>query len=154
MLNLRKFVTLAQISKPNHSSEHDPHKAKMLRVVTWHLFFFGDLSESEKLSENKPPLDMIYSLKQLRGRSPRHRKKKRIFFLQKFDAYRSELSSGKYRKFCTPQRDFTTRSEFLWLFRGAAVTLCMVGKRLCSKIIFCSFTSRHKASSLTFHYYY
>ena len=41
--------------------------------------FFGDLSLSEKLSAIKAPVDMIYSLRQLRGRSPRHRKKEDFF---------------------------------------------------------------------------
>ena len=40
---------------PNHSPEHYPPKEKMLRGVSWHLFF-GDLSQSEKLSKIKPPL--------------------------------------------------------------------------------------------------
>ena len=43
--NLKKWV-------PNHSSEHYSPK-KMLREVIWH---FGDLSQSEKLSEINPTL--------------------------------------------------------------------------------------------------
>ena len=46
--NLQKKV-------PNLFPEHYPHKEKMVRVVIWQLFF-GDLSQSEKLSEIKPPL--------------------------------------------------------------------------------------------------
>ena len=36
-------------------SNNSPPKEKMLTRVIWHLFF-GDLSQSEKLSEIKPPL--------------------------------------------------------------------------------------------------
>ena len=37
----------------NHDPEHYPSKEKMLRVLQ---LSFGDLSQSEKLSEIKPPL--------------------------------------------------------------------------------------------------
>ena len=40
---------------PTHSPGHYPPKEKMLRGVIWHPIF-EDLSQSEKLSEIKPPL--------------------------------------------------------------------------------------------------
>ena len=39
----------------NYDPEHYPPREKMLRVVIWHLLF-GDVSQSEKLSEIKLPL--------------------------------------------------------------------------------------------------
>ena len=57
-INLRKFFTLAQISPKRCQitilSSYPP-KEKMLRIVIWHLFW-GDLCQSEKLSEIRPHL--------------------------------------------------------------------------------------------------
>ena len=57
-LNLRKFFILAQISPkkvPNHNPKPYPLKKEEAEYSLWHLFL-GDLSQSEKLSEIKPPL--------------------------------------------------------------------------------------------------
>jgi hypothetical protein len=39
----------------NHYTEHHPHKEKMHMIVIG-TFLWGDLSQSEKVSEIKPPL--------------------------------------------------------------------------------------------------
>ena len=45
----------SQNKVPNHYPEHYPPKEKMVRIVIWYLFF-GHFSQSENLSEMKPPL--------------------------------------------------------------------------------------------------
>ena len=42
---------------PNHYLEHYPHKVEMLRIVIRHVFF-GNLNQSEKLSEINQPLSI------------------------------------------------------------------------------------------------
>ena len=45
---------------PNGTPEHLLFMWIMFRGVIWHLFL-GDLSQREKLSEFKPPLDIVYN---------------------------------------------------------------------------------------------
>ena len=59
-LILRFFFTLAQISQMCQITTYPEHylsKEKMLRIVISH--FLGDLSQSEKPSEIKPPLLLL-----------------------------------------------------------------------------------------------
>ena len=46
---------------PNQCPEHYPPKEKMPRVVIW-ATFFGDFSQSEKISEIKPPEVKIWKM--------------------------------------------------------------------------------------------